>query len=59
MNDHMAFVAASYAVSALALGVLGLLIVMGARQARARVEALEKGASNRIADAEKNGTGHP
>jgi heme exporter protein CcmD len=46
--EHAVFVTASYAVSAAALVLLALWITLSARRARARVEALEKGASNRM-----------
>lgn len=49
--DHAFFVTASYAVSVIGLLLLTAGIIMSARRARARVEALEAGASNRIGSA--------
>lgn len=48
MMDHVFFVTASYAVSVVALALLALWVVVSARRARARVEALEEGASDRM-----------
>ncbi|MCU0831291.1 MAG: heme exporter protein CcmD [Rhizobiaceae bacterium] len=50
LPEHFEFVAASYAVSLVALGGLAAVIIIGARRARARVEALERGASSRAVD---------
>jgi heme exporter protein CcmD len=46
--EHGFFIITAYAVSALALLVLTLAVIISAKAARARVETLEKGASDRM-----------
>jgi heme exporter protein CcmD len=48
MMDHAFFVTASYVVSAVALALLAIRVVVSSRNARTRVEALEQGASDRM-----------